>query len=991
MDEKRPSHLTEEEKVREFWQKAKVFEASVERNAPQGDYVFYDGPPFATGLPHYGHIVGQIMKDVVPRFWTMNGFRVERRWGWDCHGLPIENLVEKELGFTNKQQIVEYGIGKFNDVCRSKVLSYVGAWREMKEKLGRWADMDNDYKTMDLPYMESVWAVFKNLWDKELIYEGYRSMFVCPRCETTLSQSEVSEGYKDIKDLSVVAKFELVDEPETFVLAWTTTPWTLPGNVALAVGKDVTYYQAEVEANDVPELALRPGDKIIFGDSVAIANNIFGAMVNPVQGAWNVNYKGKGNILFKNTKSLLASELVGKKYKSLFDSYSNDASLKNHENGWKIYAADFVSAEEGTGIVHIAPAFGEDDLNLGKEKNLPFVQHVGMDGVIKPEVKELAGLHVKPIEDVTSTDVAVIKYLAGKGLLFSKEKYEHSYPHCWRCDTPLINYATSSWFVSVTKIKEKALETAKEINWSPDYIKEGRFGNWLEGARDWSISRQRFWASVMPIWRCDACPHIQVFGSVAELKDASGQEVSDLHKHVVDEITYPCGKCQGGTMKRVPDVLDTWFDSGSMPYAQMHYPFENKEKFEKNFPAQFIAEGIDQTRTWFYYLHILAAGQFGKAAFKNVIVNGTVLAEDGKKMSKRLQNYPDPMILMDKYGADALRAYLLSSPVVQAENLNFSEKGVEEALRKNIMMMGNIYSFYALYAEEGTEARTDSENVLDKWIIASLNRLIATVTKAMAEYDLPRAMRPITDFIDELSTWYIRRSRERFKADDENDKMRALVTTKHVLIELSKVMAPFTPFVAEALWQKVSGNNFANDDKSVHLEGWPVEQAINIQALTEMETVRKIVEMGLAARDAQKIKIRQPLGKITVSNISLEDQGLIDLIKDELNIKEVVFMKSEGEIKVELDTSITPALEREGLKREIVRLVNNLRKNQGLTIKDRIELIWHSDDEIVIATMKEFGDEIKNDTLAIELRMDPAAAEVQKVNTKALKVTIIKL
>ncbi len=982
MADTKPLYLTEEEKVREFWQEAKVFEASVEREALRGDYVFYDGPPFATGLPHYGHIVGQIMKDVVPRFWTMNGFRVERRWGWDCHGLPIENLVEKELGFTNKQQIVEYGIGKFNDVCRSKVMSYVGAWRDMKEKLGRWADMDNDYKTMDLPYMESVWAVFKNLWDKELIYEGYRSMFVCPRCETTLSQSEVSEGYKDIKDLSVVAKFELIDEPGTFVLAWTTTPWTLPGNVALAVNNDIEYVKVYREVDGK-------------GGNYILAKKIFD------EGKGNIGYEFSGvrsigasetppivNLL----ETLKGSDLIGKKYRPLFDSFSFDNALPNHENGWKIYAADFVSAEEGTGIVHIAPAFGEDDLNLGKEKNLPFVQHVGMDGVIKPEVKELAGLHVKPIEDVTSTDVAVIKYLAGKGVLFSKEKYEHSYPHCWRCDTPLINYATSSWFVSVTKIKEKALETAKEINWSPDYIKEGRFGNWLEGARDWSISRQRFWASVMPIWRCDACPHTEVFGSVAELKAASGQEVNDLHKHVVDEVTYSCAKCEGGTMKRVPDVLDTWFDSGSMPYAQMHYPFENKEKFEKNFPAQFIAEGIDQTRTWFYYLHILSAGQFGKPAFKNVIVNGTVVAEDGKKMSKKLQNYPDPMLLMDKVGADALRAYLLSSPVTQAENMNFSEKGVEEALRKNIMMLGNIYSFYALYAEEGTEAGTDSENVLDRWIVASLNRLIESVTKAMQAYDLPKAMRPITDFIDELSTWYIRRSRERFKADDEADKKAALATTKHVLIELSKVMAPFTPFVAEAIWQKVTGNNFATTNKSVHLEMWPKAQSVDESVLSDMETVRKIVEMGLAARDAAKMKIRQPLGKINVLNISLEDQDLVDLIKDELNIKEIIFIKSEGEIKVELDTAITPALEREGLKREIVRLVNNLRKNQGMTIQDRIELLWSSEDEIVQVTMSEYGGDIKNDTLATDVRTEKGEGlEEQKVNGHILSLSIKKI
>ena len=955
METKKALFLEQEEKVRRFWKENGVFEASVKKEAPQGDYTFYDGPPFATGTMHYGHMVGQIMKDVVPRFWTMNGYRVERKWGWDCHGLPIENLVEKELNITNKQQIVELGIEKFNELCRSKVLSYVQEWKDAVDKLGRWADMEDDYKTMDLPFMESVWWVFKQLWDKGLVYEGYRSMFICPRCETTLSQAEVSEGYKDIKDLSVIAKFELVDEPGTFVLAWTTTPWTLPGNVALAVNADLEYVK------------IKQGEEyVIFSKNLHTAKYAAEEVIETITG----------------------KDLVGKAYKPLFNSYARQVILENYDNGWKVYAAEFVSAEEGTGIVHIAPAFGEDDLNLGKKEMLPFVQHIGMDGVIKAEVEELAGLHVKPKDDVSATDVAVIKYLAEKGLLFAKEKYEHSYPHCWRCDTPLINYATTSWFVAITKIKDKALEAAKEINWSPDYIKEGRFGNWLEGARDWSISRQRFWASVMPIWRSEDKTETMVFGSVKELEAASGQKVTDLHKHIVDKITFtsPSGKL----MKRVPDVLDTWFDSGSMPYAQMHYPFENKEKFEANFPAQFIAEGIDQTRTWFYYLHVLATGLFEKASFKNVVVNGTVLAEDGKKMSKRLQNYPDPLLIMDKYGADALRAYLLSSPVTQAENMNFSEKGVEEAVRKNVMILWNVYSFYEMYAAD-EKAHAGSKNVLDVWIIACLQELIATTTKAMHDYDLPRAMRPITEFIDELSTWYLRRSRDRFKEEGE-DKQAALSTMKYVLIELSKVMAPFTPFIAEALWQKVTRNNFEHSDKSVHLESWPAFAPTSEdkpEILAEMEVVRKIVEMGLAKRDEVKIKIRQPLQKLKITKLKIKNSELIDLIKDELNIKEIVFAEGEGE--VELDTAITPALEKEGMKREIVRVVNGLRKNQGLTIKDRISVHWNSEDEIVQQTMEEYGEEIKGDVLADEIAMEKMeTAEAHKVNNKIINLLIKK-
>jgi len=567
-----------EEEILNFWEQKEIFKKSVEKEAPKGDYVFYDGPPFATGTPHYGHIVASTMKDIVPRYWTMKGYRVERTWGWDCHGLPIENIVEKEMGSKSKKDIEKMGVAEFNERCRSKVLVYVGEWEKVIRRLGRWADMNNAYKTMDLNFMESVWWVFKQLWDKGLIYEGYRSMHICPRCETTLSQQEVAEGYKDIKDLSATAKFELADEPGTFVLAWTTTPWTLIGNVALAIGKNVDYVVLGIRNQ---ESGIR--EKIILSKN----------RLEIIKGEYEIIRKLKGK------------DLVGKKYKPLFDYYFGNEKLENRQNGWKIYAADFVTTEEGTGVVHIAPAFGEDDMNLGKKEKLPFIQHVNMDGTIKAEVKDLAGLNVKPTDDTQKTDVEIIKYLAQHNLLFAKEKYEHSYPHCWRCETPLINYATSSWFVNVTKIKDKALKLAKKINWSPKHIKEGRFGNWLEGARDWSISRQRFWASVIPIWQCDQCGEKRVFGSAAELEKMSGEKITDLHKHIVDKITFKCEKCDG-TMKRVPDVLDTWFDSGSMPYAQMHYPFQNKEKFEKNFPAEFIAEGDDQTRAWFYYLHVIA-------------------------------------------------------------------------------------------------------------------------------------------------------------------------------------------------------------------------------------------------------------------------------------------------------------------------------------------------------------------------------------------------
>ena len=1012
-----------EREILEFWKENKIFEKSVENRKNAKPYSFYDGPPFATGTPHYGHIVASVMKDVVPRFWTMKGFYIERKWGWDCHGLPIENIAEKELGIKHKKEIEEMGVEKFNEFCRSKVLGYAEEWKKVIGRLGRWADMENSYKTMDLSFMESVWWVFKQLWDKGLIYEGYRSMLICPRCETTLSQSEVAEGYKDVKDLSATAKFELADESGTFILAWTTTPWTLIGNVALAVGENITYAKIKlgnenyyIAKDRAIEIAKKGGFDTFDGTEIALI-------------------KGK--------------DLIGKSYKPLFDYYI-DKGIKNEENGWKIYGADFVTTEEGTGVVHIAPAFGEDDLELGKKHNLPFVQHVNFDGTIKEEAKDFAGLNVKPMDDVQSTDVEIIKYLAKKNLLFFKEKYEHSYPHCWRCETPLINYATSSWFVRVEKIKEKMLECAKNINWTPKHLKDGRFGNWLEGARDWSISRQRYWASVMPIWKCE-CGEMKVFGSVKELEqdanlgsfyimrhgearnnvdrilsckindgmslsekgkedvkkvtrnlkdkkidliissdldrtkqtaemiskelgvkiifderiretdagDFDGKNIddvpdfkekwdrgintrfpngddwfslgnraedfyrfifgnyrnknilvvshgdfltaieakisgndymkeikeihenryigksehrelkyklTDIHKHIVDKITFKCEKC-GGMIKRVPDVLDTWFDSGSMPYAQMHYPFENKEKFEKGFPAEFIAEGVDQTRCWFYYLHVISSAIKEGEAFENVVANGIVLAEDGKKMAKRLKNYPDPMEMFEKHGADSVRFYLLGSPVMAAENLNFSEREVSEVVRGMMRMLWNSYSFFVLYAnidkfEMPKNYEPKPKNLLDKWIVSELNMLMKDVNESMENYELNKAVRYFPKFIDNLSNWYIRRSRKRFwKSENDGDKNEAYQTLYYVLIELSKLMAPFTPFIAEEIYKNLTG------EESVHLVDFPKadESLIDDKLNKEMNIARNIISEGLQLRAKAGIKVRQPLKELQVA------------------------------------------------------------------------------------------------------------------------------
>ena len=915
-----------EEQILAFWEREKIFEKSLAKKSPKGEYVFYDGPPFATGTPHYGHIVASVIKDVVPRYFTMRGYHVPRVWGWDCHGLPIENIVEKELGFKHKKDIKAYGVAKFNERCRERVLTYVHEWKKIIPRIGRFADMENAYLTMEKPFMESVWWVFKQIYDKGLVYEDYRSMHICPRCETTLSQQEVAEGYKDVKDIAVTVKFK-VKNPEklglsgnVYLLAWTTTPWTFPGNVALAINREKTYRAVE------------------FGGQYLIA------MIERLPDL--------GLVSKDISKQFAGEDLVGLEYEPLFDYYSKDTALKNRKNGWKVYAANFVTTEEGTGIVHIAPAFGEEDMALWKEKELPFIQHVNMDGTMKPEARDFAGREVKPRSDDDSvrlgTDIAILKYLQEHGALFSKKNVTHAYPHCWRCETPLLNYTTSSWFVSVTKLKENLLKNAKNVTWSPAHVKEGRFGKWLEGARDWSISRQRFWASVIPIWRCEKCKKLRVFGSIAELETASGKKVTDLHKHVVDEITVPC-EC-GGEMCRIPDVLDTWFDSGSMPYGEKHYPFENKKQFEAAFPAQFIAEGIDQTRAWFYYLHMLAGALFNKNAFQHVIVNGIVLAEDGKKMSKRLQNYPDPMEVVEKYGADALRLYLLSSPVVQAENLAFSESGVDEVAKKNIGRLHNVLAFYALFAD-GTESSRSSSHILDRWILARLDELVDETTTWYEKYELDKATRPFTLFIDDLSAWYVRRSRDRFK--EEGTKKEALAALRSVLHTLSIVMAPAMPFIAEEIFQKVREDS---DSESVHLANWPEIRKQwrffgdpHKKLIEDMQKVRALASEALQLRQKAGIKVRQPLKQLAVGSRQLTGKTeLLTLLAEEVNVKNVVVDVSLDENDVRLDTALTPELIKEGDEREMARAVADARKTEGFSPKDKVRTEVRSEGKYVV-------------------------------------------
>ena len=918
-----------EKKILDFWKKNKIFEKSLKKKSPKGNFVFYDGPPFATGTPHYGHLVPSLIKDIVPRYWTMQGYHTERKWGWDTHGLPIENIVEKEMNLKNKKDIEKIGIDKFNEACRSKVLIYAKEWQKVIDRLGRWVDMNNAYKTMDLDYMESVWWVFKQLWDKGLIYEGYKPMHVCPRCETTLSQSEVAQGYKDIKEISVTLKFELVDEPGTYILAWTTTPWTLPGNVALVVGKNIDYVKFSVK------------------NYTQISDGIYITSKKDLN-----NVKGEVEKI-KILKKLKGKDLIGLEYKPLFPGVIKKTD-ENSENAFKIYPADFVDVEEGTGVVHTAVMYGLDDYELGEKVGLPKVHSVNLSGTFNERVPQWKGKFVKDVEK------EIINDLEKRNLLFLKQEYEHSYPYCWRCESPLLNYATHSWFVKVADLKNRILKYAKKINWVPVHIKEGRFGKWLEGIKDWSISRQRFWGSVIPIWICNKCKEKKIFGSIKELEKVSGKKITDLHKHFVDKIEFKC-KC-GGTMKRISDVLDCWFESGSMPYAQMHYPFENKEKFEKNFPAEFIAEGADQTRCWFYYLHVLSTAVKNSEAYKNVIVNGIVLAEDGKKMSKRLQNYPEPIDIFNKYGADAVRYYLATSQAMKAEDLNFSEKGVDEVVKKVILILLNIFSFYKIYEIKDLKKNTDSKNILDKWIVSRIESLKKEITDAYNKYDLNKASRPIEPFINELSTWYLRRSRERIKNNDKE----AIKTLKYVLLEFSKVIAPVIPFIADYIYKEASGN------ESVHLENWPKvnQKLIDKELEQKMEKVREICSLGLQKRVEAGIKIRQPLAKLQIQ-YKLDDD-LVQLIKDEVNVKEIVF----GSI-IKLDTKITPELKEQGIVREFVHQIQAERKKQGLIPKDKIKVYFG--DKSLEGVVEKNKNQIKKQVIAEDVVFKQGSLKIQKL------------
>lgn len=943
-DVQKSAQANQELEVLAYWDKHKTFERSVNERPEAKPYTFYDGPPFATGLPHYGHIVASVMKDVVPRFWTMRGYRVERRWGWDCHGLPIENIVEKKFDLKSKKDIFEYGVGKFNESCEATVLQYAEDWKVVIKRLGRWVDMENAYRTMDVPFMESIWWVFKSLWEKDMIYEGYKPMHLCPRCETTLSNFEVAQGYLDVTDITVTASAELTSGPYAGAkaLLWTTTPWTLPGNVLLAVGADMEYCLVESE-----------GQKFVLAKS-------------------RVEYVFAGKE-FTVLETFIGNKLVESTYDPIFPYF------QSHANAYRVVAAEFVTEDSGTGIVHIAPAYGEDDMRLGEAENVKPLFHVKMNGQFVPEVADaleaegykVAGIPMKAKGAYSEIDIQIIKWLAHKGKLFAKEKVVHSYPHCWRCDTPLLNYAANSWFVKVSTMNDELVKNNEDINWVPDNMKRGRFGKWLEGAYDWAISRSRFWGTPLPVWKSED-GHVMVLGSKAELEQLVGHEVKDLHKHVIDNLTFTVN---GKEYTRIPEVLDCWFESGSMPYSQQHYPFAQAGDFAKKFPAEFIAEGQDQTRGWFYTLHVLATALFGSAAFKNVIVNGIVLAEDGKKMSKRLSNYPDPMVVMEKYGADAVRYYLMSSPVVRAENLRFSEAGVDEVGKKFITILRNCLSFYKLYAEHDDGRSPNGKHVLDAWILARLNETLETETKALEAYELADAARVLQSFVTDLSTWYVRRSRDRMKTPHNppltkgggvqpDDRAEALATLRYVLETFAKMLAPYMPFLAETVYQELRPQGWGESGDSVHLESWPEARAVDAQSLAVMGEVRAIVSRIMEVRDQAGKAVKQVLGGVTIVTPSGRlSQEYLDVILDEVNIKKAEVIKGE-ELAVELDLTLTPELVREGMARELTRRVNGLRKDAGLTIADRIVLkVWSTSAEVKLM-LDEHGETVLADTLA---------------------------
>ncbi|MES2630864.1 MAG: isoleucine--tRNA ligase [Patescibacteria group bacterium] len=936
-----------EKDIVNYWKENKTFEKSIELRPKEDSYVFYDGPPFITGVPHHGTLLSSVVKDAIPRFQTMKGKRVERVWGWDTHGLPAENFVEKKLGITDRHEIgTRISLEDYIKTARESMIETGDLWEHTIDRIGRWVDFKGAYKTMDKKYMESVWWAFKQLYEKGKIYEGERVLMYDTKWATPLSKAEVTMdagAYVDVTDPSVYVKFKIGTDDKkdheevgksTYLLAWTTTPWTLPANTALAINPEIKYVEVDYE-----------GAYYILAE--ALVEKVF------------TNEKHQP-LEYRVVRPISTIELLGRSYEPLFEDRG--------ENAHKIWAADYVTTDSGTGIVHLAPAYGEEDFILAKEKGIPVI-HV-LDEYGKYIEGAWEGL------DVWENNKAIAKTLLEDGRVFKIDYIRHEYPHNPRTGHRLMYRAHPSWFMDIDGQRVEMLEQNTEnINWFPDHIKHGRFEHTINTAPDWNLSRDRFWATAMPVWKGtdkDGVEHVKVIGSYEELKELSGVELEDYHRPWVDDITF---EIDGVTYSRIDKVLDCWFESGSMPFAQFHYPFENVEKFEANFPGDFIVEYVGQVRAWFYYVHAVNVGLFGHNAFKNVIVTGNVAGNDGRKMSKSLGNFTDPNELMDKFSADSLRFLLLSSPLLSGEDFALQDKEVGDIARK-LSMVWNMYDFFTMYAEvDGWEfdgnlvdPSDEAENPLDQWIISRVHQLITEIEEKMESYDVAAATKPILPFLDDASNWYVRRSRRRFwKSEDDTDKNNAYRTLHYVLVRLSQAIAPFVPFMAEELYRKLT------DGESVHLTDWPEVGHANELVLERMARTREIIEQGLALRmykdsEQQQIKVRQPLATLTYCGEQL-DAFYESIIAEEVNVKEVVYEKAGGEAVV-LDKNITPELKREGMAREVVRYVQAARKNAGLNIDDRIKLSLKTDSEELQQAISEYKQLISDETLANTLIED---------------------
>ncbi len=980
-----------EEEILKFWDEERIFEKSVKKDSPDGDFIFYEGPPTANGHPGLHHVLARSFKDIIPRYKTMKGYRVERKAGWDTHGLPVELQVEKALGLKNKQDIesivpgdARASIIEFNKKCKESVWEYRDLWEKMTKRMGYWVDMEHPYVTYENDYIESVWwqlaqiAELKNAKGESFLYKGHKVVPYCYRCGTALSSHEVAQGYQTVKDNSAYVKFrakagqkigDFTTDENTYFLAWTTTPWTLPGNVALAVNEGNQYFIAEVEAND-SKLPLQKKEKIIIGNDTSIAINIFGEPIHfgavsnhEGDNSWaSVTYKGGGNILFKNVDYFQGKSILSLEYEPFYP-----IENKGNKKVQYVVPGDFVTTDSGTGVVHIAPAFGEDDANVAKENDLPTLLTVEVDGTLsKGFGLPGEGVPVKKKNDKNryAVDDLITEDLKQRDLFFKEEVYEHEYPFCWRCDTPLIYYAKPSWFIRMSEVRDELMRNNEEITWVPEHIREGRFGEWLSGVKDWAISRERYWGTPLPIWECEHCDGRKAFSSIEELKKFSGKTLEDVHKPYIDDISWLCA-C-GGNMKRTPEVLDVWFDSGAMPLAQYHHL--GTGSVEKYFPADYICEAIDQTRGWFYTLHAIATllHRAGKVpaghAYKNVICLAHILDAHGKKMSKSKGNVIDPFQMFEEYGADALR-WMLFSMNQPGIPKRFDVKGMRDVMNRVFRMLWNSYSFFTTYASiDAFVPKPDmksSANLLDRWILSELQLLVQEVDESLTGYDVYASTKKIEAFIDNLSNWYIRRSRKRFwKSEDDGDKENAYQTLYDVLVTLAKVMAPFTPFVAEEIYRNLTNK------ESVHLADWPEADGklIDEKLNEEMRSVRHLVTEGLKLRADAKIKVRQPLGESRIKNQELRDESL-DILKEELNVKNIIADVSLGN-EIVLNTEITEELKLEGEAREIIRAIQEGRKKAGFNVENRIALGYQGKEKVFAM----FGEMIAKEILATEVK-----------------------